>query len=335
MRKQALDFGFWVLRDVSLADRKAKSRQSFEPGVAPVHKPFVPPRLRVYPPPLMADSTPLIRNISDTARWVAVYRARETERPDAMFRDPFARRLAGTRGEEIAAAVETRTPESWPLPIRTYLFDTFIAEHVRQGGDLVVNLAAGLDARPYRMDLPRSLQWVEVDLPEILAYKEGVLAGETPRVALRRVRLDLADRPKRQELFAELGRLAKNVLIITEGLLIYLTPEHVGALADDLAAPPSFRRWVVDLVSPGLRRMLTKQIGSFLDAGNVPFKFGPEEGAQFFAPHGWRPVEVRSMLKTAAKKWRLNPFFHLLSFLPDPKPPFDQRRPWGGSVRLS
>jgi len=39
---------------------------------------------------------------------------------------------------------------------------------------MVVNLAAGLDARPYRMSLPASLQWIEVDLPEILAYKEKI-----------------------------------------------------------------------------------------------------------------------------------------------------------------
>jgi len=282
----------------------------------------------------MSTPGPLIRNVSDTARWVAVYRARETERPDAMFRDPYARKLAGTRGEEIAAAVETRTPESWPLPIRTYLFDTFIADHVRQGGDMVINLAAGLDARPYRMNLPPSLQWVEVDLPEILAYKETILEDETPRCALRRVRLDLADRPKRQELFRELGRQAKYALIITEGLLIYLTPEQVAALADDLAAQPSFRRWILDLSSPGLRRMMTKQFGSFLDEGNAPFKFAPEQGVEYFTPHGWIPIEVRSLLKTAAKKRRLNPFFHLLSFLPDPKPPFDQRRPWGATALL-
>ena len=42
-----------------------------------------------------------IENISDTARWVAVYRAMETARPDAIFRDPFADRLAGRRGREI------------------------------------------------------------------------------------------------------------------------------------------------------------------------------------------------------------------------------------------
>jgi len=279
----------------------------------------------------MTAPEPLIRNISDTARWVAVYRAQETERPDAMFRDPYARKLAGPRGEEIAAAIDQRR-DTWPLPIRTYLFDTFIADHVRQGGDMVINLAAGLDARPYRMELPRTLQWVEVDLPEILAYKESILEKETPRCALRRVRLDLADRPKRQELFQELGRQAKNALVLTEGLLIYLTPEQVGALAEDLAAPPTFRRWVVDLVSPALRRMLMKQFGNFLEEGKVPFKFAPEQGAEYFMPHGWRPLELRSMLKTAAKKRRLNPLFHLLSFLPDPKPPL--RRPWGGVALL-
>ena len=48
---------------------------------------------------------PLIRNISDTACWAAIYRARETDRPDALFRDPFARRLAGTRGEQIADTI--------------------------------------------------------------------------------------------------------------------------------------------------------------------------------------------------------------------------------------
>src|SRR5881397_3466247 len=171
---------------------------------------------------------PLIRDISDTARWVAVYRARESERPDAVFRDPFAQRLAGERGQQIAASMPFAEKNSWPFVARTWLIDRLISEQVRGGIDRVVNLAAGLDARPYRMDLPRSLQWVEVDLPEILDTKESILADERPRCALRRVRLDLSDRGARRVLFAELGRLAKNALIVTEGLLIYLTPERVA-----------------------------------------------------------------------------------------------------------
>lgn len=58
----------------------------------------------------MSKTGPLVRDVSDTALWVAVYRARETERPDALFRDPYARRLAGARGEQIARAAAAEAP---------------------------------------------------------------------------------------------------------------------------------------------------------------------------------------------------------------------------------
>ena len=123
----------------------------------------------------MSSAEPLIRDISDTARWAAVFRARETDRPDAVFRDPFARRLAGARGEEIAEYLSAGNRQTWAWVTRTYLFDQFITEQVAQGVDMIVNLAAGLDARPYRMNLPASLNWVEVDLPELLCYKQEIL----------------------------------------------------------------------------------------------------------------------------------------------------------------
>ena len=65
----------------------------------------------------------LIRNISDTALLAAVYRARETERADPLFRDPFARRLAGERGEQIAKSLVLSEKHSWSWFMRTYLFD--------------------------------------------------------------------------------------------------------------------------------------------------------------------------------------------------------------------
>lgn len=265
------------------------------------------------------EEEPLVRNVSDTARWVAAYRARETERPNPLFRDPFARRLAGERGERIAQALPMRGGRDWPLPIRTYLFDAFVTEGLAQGVDLVVNLAAGLDARPYRMDLPPSLRWVEVDLPEILDYKEGILAGETPRCDLKRVRLDLADEAARRELFADLGRGAKRVLIVSEGLLIYLTPEQVGGLARDLAAPASFHRWALDLSSPGLKRMLDRDVGPRLSEARAPFQFAPKEGPGFFEPYGWRAIDVRSFFKWAARMNRLPFWMRLLAFLPESK----------------
>ena len=109
----------------------------------------------------MSSSEPLIRDISDTARWAAIYRAAESERPDAVFHDPFAPRLAGSRGQEIAQAMPESQRQAWAWVARTHAFDEYISSHVAQGVDMVVNLAAGLDARPYRMKLPSTLQWIE------------------------------------------------------------------------------------------------------------------------------------------------------------------------------
>jgi len=227
----------------------------------------------------------LIRNVSDTARWVAVYRAQETERPDAIFRDPFARRLAGDRGEQIARLKPLGGDNAWSMITRTYLIDNFIKAELQRGADLVVNLAAGLDSRPYRMQLPPSLRWIEVDLPEILDYKENVLRDERPLCALERIRLDLSDVRGRREMFERLGQSAKRALIITEGLVIYLTADAVGELAADLAAPASFASWIVDIASPGLLRMLKKRMSSQLRQA-APFKFAPEEGPRFFERYG-------------------------------------------------
>jgi methyltransferase (TIGR00027 family) len=192
---------------------------------------------------------PLIRNISDTALWVAVYRARETERQGALFQDPFARKLAGERGEQIAKGMEAGQRYEWPYIARTVRFDQIVTEQIKQGTDMVINLAAGLDTRPYRMELPPSLQWIEVDLPAMIDYKEGILGQEKPRCALERVRLDLADTAGRRALFQKLGRNAGKVLVLTEGLLVYLTREEVSALGRDLAAQGNFRDWAIDLCS--------------------------------------------------------------------------------------
>ena len=128
----------------------------------------------------------LVENISDTAKWVAVFRAEESERPDAIFHDPFARKLAGKKGEQIADSIEFSRQHSWTFVARTFLIDEYIMQHVKMGYDMIINLAAGLDARPYRMKLPSSLQWVEVDLPGIIEEKERILAGEKAKLRIKK-----------------------------------------------------------------------------------------------------------------------------------------------------
>jgi hypothetical protein len=70
----------------------------------------------------MSAASP-IRHISDTALWVAVYRAQESDRSDAVFRDPYARSLAGDRGMQIAATMPFGQRHSWSYIARTWLVD--------------------------------------------------------------------------------------------------------------------------------------------------------------------------------------------------------------------
>ncbi len=243
----------------------------------------------------MADKSLPIENVSDTALWVAFYRAMESDRPDALFRDPYARALAGAKGEAIVKAMPHGRSLAWPMIVRTAVIDELVTAAVaRAGVRTVLNLAAGLDARPFRMSLPAGLRWIDADLAPILEYKRGVLGDATPVCAYEAVPADLRQPAVRRELFARAAAAAP-VLVLSEGLLIYLEPEQVGALATDLHAEPGFVEWVIDLASPLMIQRIGKGWNRKLSEANAPFRFAPADGTGFFLPLGWREAEYRPL----------------------------------------
>ncbi len=258
-----------------------------------------------------------VTHVSDTARWVAMYRAMESDRADAWFRDPHARRLAGAEGEAILRSIPKARDMAWPMIVRTQVMDELILRVINQDGiDTVLNLAAGLDARPYRLPLPAALRWIEVDFPDVLAYKQSKLADERPRCVLEYADTDLTDENARRALFNRIDASAKKTFVIAEGLIAYLQREQVAGLATDLSAQPSFRWWLLDLASPELLKRLNRTWGKALQ--RAPLIFGPAEGTKFFAPYGWREVEFRSMFEESLRLKRTMKFagfFQLLGRL--------------------
>ncbi|WP_437624225.1 class I SAM-dependent methyltransferase [Sorangium sp. So ce1151] len=247
-------------------------------------------------------SEPLIRDVSDTARWAAWCRGTEGDRADALFHDPLARVLAGERGAAIEATMGGSTVAS--LVTRTVSFDRLLLERLAEGGiDTILNLAAGLDTRPYRLDLPATLRWIEADLPGLVAYKEEVLASERPRCHVERHPVDLSQPDARRALLADAGEASKGVLVLTEALLLYLEADVVAELARDLAAVPAIRTWLTDLLHPALLPIvLQRWQGLGADAASRP-RFAPEGGPAWFEPMGWA---LRQQLSAREEGERLN-----------------------------
>jgi methyltransferase (TIGR00027 family) len=240
----------------------------------------------------MSDPEHVITHVSDTARWTALHRATESARADALFSDPLAERLAGAHGRAIVAGVPRMTRSGWWLVARTKLIDDAIAHAISEGCDRVLNLAAGLDTRPYRLTLPPDFTWVEADLPGLLAEKAQLLADEQPRCRLTRSAVDLADPGARDAFLTEALAGATKALVLTEGLLMYLDDRDVSALSQAIMRP-EVGWWMIDFAWPGLKKMMNKKMAGIFE--NAPFKFAPDNGLAYFEDLGWRCVDVESL----------------------------------------
>ncbi|QLL07784.1 class I SAM-dependent methyltransferase [Mycobacterium vicinigordonae] len=190
------------------------------------------------------DTWDIRTSVGTTAVMVAAARAVETEQPDALIRDPYAKLLvtsanAGVLWEamldpDVAAKVATLDPEAAAMvqhmrgyqAVRTNFFDTFFADAVAAGIRQVVILASGLDSRAYRLDWPAGTTVFEIDQPQVLEYKSTTLAqsGATPSADRRAVAVDL-----RQDWPAALRQAGFDPAVPTawlaEGLLMYLPGE--------------------------------------------------------------------------------------------------------------
>jgi O-methyltransferase involved in polyketide biosynthesis len=229
----------------------------------------------------------LIKDVSDTAIWVALYRARESERPDAMFHDPLARLLTGERGEQMARSFGniSRYTE-WSVTMRTVLIDEFIIEAIRDGVDAVVNLGAGF--------------------PHIVEYKRQKLQGRTPRCRLQCVGVDLADPVARRALLASIAPEAKKILVLTEGVVPYLTEAQVAELAEDLRAQSRVACWITEYFAPQAYRYL-RSTARMRQMVNAPFQFFPADWDGFFLRHGWARQQIRYPGEVARRFKRMPP----------------------------
>jgi methyltransferase (TIGR00027 family) len=211
-----------------------------------------------------------------TSRWVAAARARESERLDRLFDDPLAAALAGSEGFAWLDHMERAQPWGGPalyVVVRTRFFDDFLLRASwGTGARQVVLLAAGMDARAFRLNWPPGTRLYELDRPEVIDAKDAIAssAGAHPTCERWAIGVDLG-RPSWPEalLSADEYEAQEPSVWLAEGLLFYMTEATTRTLlggASALAAqqePPDLTSDVAvarDLLPPRCSRPLRHQL---------------------------------------------------------------------------
>jgi methyltransferase (TIGR00027 family) len=200
------------------------------------------------------DSWDITESVGATALGVAAARAAESASEQPLFDDPYAQMF-------IDAAVEA----GWSSPFtaadpgpaqahrlravrayaaaRTKWFDEFFASTSAEGIRQVVILAAGLDARAWRLPWPEGTVVFEIDQPKVLAFKEETLAARGIQPVARHVAVPVDLRQDWPEALRQAGFDATQPTAwLAEGLLPYLPAAAQELLFDrvhELSAPGS------------------------------------------------------------------------------------------------
>jgi len=271
------------------------------------------------------DTWDITSSVGTTAVMVAAARAAETDRPDPLIHDPYAKILVAGAGTgiweymldddfvskvaeddaEIAAMIQNMGNYQ---AVRTHFFDDFFARAVSNGVRQVVILASGLDSRAFRFPWPAGTTVFEIDQPKVLEYKAATLASHDARPSAdrREVPVDL-----RQDWPAALVNAGfdsgKPTAWLAEGLLMYLpadAQDRLFAQLCELSAPGSLvaaetMRDHAEERRERMRERFDKLAAQFdvkpVDIGELTYE-DPDRAdvARWLAAHGWRSSAVDS-----------------------------------------
>jgi methyltransferase (TIGR00027 family) len=230
---------------------------------------------------------------------VAACRALESEGPDAFLHDPFAARLAGERGMAMLHGLPRPEMMRFGIGVRSRFMDELLLETLASIPiATVLSVGCGLDTRPWRLELPPGLRWIEVDFADMLDYKDARMAAETPRCRRERLTADLNDAAQRRAIYAATG--AAPALMITEGLLMYLPAATVEALAAESWQESGIVHWMSDIMTSAFAKAIDMDKIRSVRNLQAPDFLDGEQVLDCVRRHGWQTAARRSYITDMA-----------------------------------
>lgn len=237
--------------------------------------------------------------MSDTALMVAACRTLEAESPDGFVHDPFAARLAGERGMAMLQTLQRPEWMRFGVAIRSHFIDELLLQALASNSiATVLSLGCGLDTRPWRLDLPPELRWIEVDFADMLDYKDARMSSEKPRCRRERLTSDVNDGAQRRAIYAALGPAP--ALMITEGLLMYLPAASVEAIASEPCRESGVAWWMADISTSAFSKAIDMAANRSITSLQAPDFLHGEQIIEMVRRHGWKESARRSYITDMA-----------------------------------
>jgi methyltransferase (TIGR00027 family) len=230
---------------------------------------------------------------------VAACRALEAEAADGLVHDPFAARLAGERGMAILRATPRPEMLCFGIAVRSRFMDEVLLEALAsQSIATVLSVGCGLDTRPWRLELPPELRWIEVDFADMLDYKDALMSTEKPRCRRERLTADVTDGAQRAALYAAAGETP--ALMITEGLLMYLPAATIDALASESWRQSGIAHWMSDLTTTAFNKAIGQDVSQRVRHVQASDSLEGEQILECIQERGWVTAARRSYITDTA-----------------------------------
>ena len=219
----------------------------------------------------------------------------DAEHPKSLCHDIYAKRFMDAAGMRIFAPFRSEKMPNISNTARCFIIDNAIRNQIaQQENSLIITIGAGFDSRPYRIN---GGEWVEVDEPQIIEYKNKKLPIAECTNNLTRISIDFSHETLLKKL--ALYREHQHVIIVIEGVFMYLENPAIEATIKQLQMLFPKHILLCDLMTKKMFDQFAQSVHNKLMAAGARFTARPENPAAMFTQHGYIECMRTPMFKQA------------------------------------
>lgn len=236
-----------------------------------------------------------MKPISKTAFYCCGIRMQDATNDNPVCGDTYAETFMNEDGLRILEAFKDEmNPNATGVARHRVIDDLLRGELFADPGSCVVLIGAGFDSRAYRLT---GGAWVELDEPQVIAYKTERLPAPSCENELHRIPIDFSTESLEEKLSSFSDR--SPVVVVIEGVFMYLEEEVIAQLLLTLRRVFPRHRLICDLMSKDFFEQYSKTLHEKITGMGTSFKFTVDRPEEMFVENGYRRARKVSIVESA------------------------------------